>query len=171
MARLIDDLLNLSRLGRVKLSREPIDLSEMARKIGEELRRAEPGREVELVVAPGMTAHADAALMRVVLGNLLANAWKYTSLHPKARIEVGQRLDGQQTFFVRDDGAGFDMQYESKLFGAFQRLHPNTDFPGTGIGLATVKRIVERHGGTVSASAVVEEGATFGFTLVPGGER
>lgn len=122
MARLIGDLLNLSHLGRAKLNREAIDLSEMARRIGDELRRTEPGRQVELVVTPGMTVHADAALTRVALGNLLANAWKYTSLHPRARIEVGvDRHDGQQVFFVKDDGAGFDMQYESKLFGAFQQ--------------------------------------------------
>jgi PAS domain S-box-containing protein len=166
MARLIDDLLNLSRLGRAKLTRVPIDLAVIARKIAEELQRVEPNREVELVIAPAMEVHADAALMRVVLDNLIGNAWKYTSRHATARIEVGVTTAlGVPTFFVRDDGAGFDMQYVSKLFGAFQRLHAAEKFTGTGIGLATVKRIIHRHGGEVSAHGALEQGATFTFTV------
>jgi PAS domain S-box-containing protein len=166
MARLIDDLLNLSRLGRARLVREPVDLSELARKVFAELRRAEPTRAVELIVQPGMTASADAGLMRVVLENLIGNAWKYTSQHRTARIEVGTlREPGPRAYFVRDDGAGFDMQYLAKLFGPFQRLHADDSFPGTGIGLASVKRIIHRHGGEVSASGGVEQGATFTFTL------
>jgi PAS domain S-box-containing protein len=166
MARLIDDLLNLSRLGRAKLTRVPIDLAVIARKIAQELRRVEPNREVELVIAPAMEVHADAALMRVVLDNLIGNAWKYTSRHATARIEVGvTTVRGVPTFFVRDDGAGFDMRYVSKLFGAFQRLHAAEKFTGTGIGLATVQRIIHRHGGEVSAHGALEQGATFTFTL------
>ncbi|HMG20959.1 MAG TPA: PAS domain S-box protein, partial [Kofleriaceae bacterium] len=135
MARLIDDLLNLSRLGRAKLTLAPIDLADLARKIAEELQRAEPDRVVEFVIAPTMKVRADAALMRVVLDNLIGNAWKYTSHHATARIEVGvTTLGGAPAFFVRDDGAGFDMQHGSKLFGAFQRLHATEKFPGTGIG-------------------------------------
>jgi PAS domain S-box-containing protein len=166
MARLIDDLLNLSRLGRAKLIRVSIDLAVIARKVAEELQRLEPSRKVELVIAPEMVVHADAALMRVVLDNLIGNAWKYTSRHATARIEIGvTRSRGAPTFFVRDDGAGFDMQYVSKLFGAFQRLHAAERFAGTGIGLATVKRIIHRHGGEVSARGAIEHGATFTFTV------
>jgi PAS domain S-box-containing protein len=166
MARLIDDLLNLSRLGRTKLTRVSIDLAELARKIADELRRTDPDREVELVIAPAIIVHADAALMRVVLENLIGNAWKYTSHHPTARIEVGAVIaHGVQTIFVRDDGAGFDMKFGSKLFGAFQRLHAAEKFPGTGIGLATVQRIIHRHGGEVSATGALEAGATFTFTV------
>jgi PAS domain S-box-containing protein len=166
MARLIDDLLNLSRLGRTKIARETVDLSEMARRIYAELQRAEPQRRVELTVTPGMTAHADPTLIRVVLENLIGNAWKYTSHHPTARIEVGvDRQQGEPIYFVRDDGAGFDMEYRPKLFGAFQRLRTDDRFPGTGIGLASVRRIIHRHGGEVSARGAVEKGATFTFTL------
>lgn len=166
MARLIDGLLDLSRLGRTKLAHDTVDLSELAQKIGAEHQRAEPLRTVRFDVAPGMRVHADPSLMRVVLENLIGNAWKYTSKHPTAHIEVGvEYTDGLPVFFVRDDGAGFDMTYEPKLFGAFQRLHPNDRFPGTGIGLATVKRIIQRHGGEVSASGAVEKGAKFCFTV------
>jgi PAS domain S-box-containing protein len=166
MARLIDDLLNLSRLGRTKLNRETVDLSELARKIASDLRHADPERQVEMVIAPGMVAEADPTLIRVVLENLIGNAWKYTSRRPTARIEVGvDRQHGSPIYFVRDDGAGFDMEYLPKLFGAFQRLHHDDRFPGTGIGLATVKRIIHRHGGEVTAMGAVEKGATFTFTL------
>lgn len=169
MARLIDGLLNLSRLGRTKLTRDTVDLSELARKIGAEQQRNEPQRLVKFDVAPGMKVHADASLMRVVLENLIGNAWKYTSKHPTAHIEVGvEYTSGLPVYFVRDDGAGFDMTYEAKLFGAFQRLHPNDRFPGTGIGLATVKRIIHRHGGEVFASGAVEKGAKFCFTVGAG---
>jgi PAS domain S-box-containing protein len=166
MAKLIDDLLNLSRLGRARINRAWVDLSELARKTAAELRKTGPERTVELVVAPGMSARADPSLIRVVLENLIGNAWKYTSHHPSARIEVGfERNDGAVTYFVRDDGAGFDMKYKPKLFGAFQRLHTSDRFPGDGIGLASVKRIIERHGGEVTANGAVEQGATFTFTL------
>jgi PAS domain S-box-containing protein len=166
MGRLIDDLLNLSRLGRAKLVREHVDLTEIARKIHAELQRAEPARKVDFIVAPKMMVYADADLIRVVLENLIGNAWKYTSHHPQARIEVGVAYQhGVPSWFVRDDGAGFDMQHHAKLFGAFQRLHSIDRFAGTGIGLASVKRIIHRHGGEVSATGAVEKGATFTFTL------
>ena len=166
MARLIDDLIKLSRVGTGALNRESIDLSELAVRVARELKGREPTRQVEVVVAPGLEVSADRSLIRIVLENLLGNAWKYTSRHATGRIEVGvEELRGRPVYFVRDDGAGFDMRYQEKLFGAFQRLHPAEQFSGTGIGLATVKRIVERHGGSVSATGAVEAGATFTFTL------
>jgi light-regulated signal transduction histidine kinase (bacteriophytochrome) len=134
--------------------------------VGAEIRKAEAGREVEFTVAKGVTANADPRLLRIVLENLLRNAWKFTGKHPSARIEfgVGQN-NGKPVYFVRDDGAGFDMAHVNKLFGAFQRLHAVTEFHGTGIGLATIQRIITRHGGRVWAEGKVEEGATFYFTL------
>jgi PAS domain S-box-containing protein len=166
MARLIDDLLNLARLGRAKLGREPVDLSDLARKIAAELERADPERKVQFVIEPGLVDSADPTLIRVVLENLLGNAWKYTSQHATARIEFGaQPLPGRTQYFVRDDGAGFDMRYHEKLFGPFARLHGVNQFPGMGIGLASVRRIIHRHGGEVFAVGAPEAGATFSFTL------
>jgi len=167
MAQLIDDLLNLSRLSRGEVKRTPVNLSEMGHDVIRELATAHPERRVEVVIAPGMTAQADPQLLRTVLVNLLGNAWKYTSRKEKAHIEFGIATDGegQNAFFVRDDGAGFDMTYADKLFGAFQRLHGMKDFPGSGVGLATVQRIVHKHGGKVWADATVDQGATFYFTL------
>jgi len=167
MGLLIDDLLNLSRLARAKLHREPVDLSELARKAIAELRQLEPRRQVDAIIAPAITVMADARLLRVLLDNLIGNAWKYTSQHATARIEVGvdRSQPGAPVYFVRDDGAGFDMEYASKLFGAFQRLHAGELFPGNGIGLATVKRIIQRHGGEIWATAAIEQGATFMFTI------
>jgi light-regulated signal transduction histidine kinase (bacteriophytochrome) len=166
MGRLIDDLLHLSRLARWQLSWQDVDLSALARKVEADLRAAAPGRQVEFVVADGLRADGDAGLLRVVLENLLGNAWKFTSKHKHARIEFGAGMDGgERVFFVSDDGAGFDMAYAAKLFGAFQRLHGVQEFAGVGIGLATVHRIVRRHGGRVWAEAEVEQGATFYFTL------
>lgn len=167
MGRMIDDLLNLSRATRVELKRTAIDLSGLARDVLEELATTEPDRVVTTVVADGLTAHGDPSLVRLALQNLLANAWKFTGKRSDARIEVGRVQRGnEEVFFVRDNGAGFDMKYASKLFDAFQRLHPVSDFEGTGIGLATVARIVRRHGGNVSAEAEVDNGATFYFNLV-----
>lgn len=166
MGVLIDDLLNLSRLSRLEMEPEDIDLSNMARTIANELVRTDEGRNVEWIIRDGLRAHGDARLLRVVLDNLLGNAWKYTSRHESARIEFGvERRPGGAVFFVKDDGAGFDPAYSEKLFGAFQRLHGATEFPGTGVGLATVQRIVRRHGGSVWAESAVEKGATFYFTL------
>ena len=166
MGQLIDDLLNLSRMTRTEMRREVVDLSALAQAITAELQNSEPGRQVEFVIAEGMEVNGDKRLLMVVLENLLGNAWKFTEKHPRARIECGiTQVNGKPAYFVRDDGAGFDMAYADKLFGAFQRLHGTTEFPGTGIGLATVQRIIHRHGGQVWAEGAVEQGATFYFTL------
>ena len=166
MGELIDDMLNMSRITRSDMHREPVDLTEMAQASAAELRNSAPDRDVEFVIADGLTAQGDARLLRIVMDNLLGNAWKYTSKHPRACIEFGYAQNSDQsTYFVRDDGAGFDMTYADKLFGVFQRLHRQTEFPGTGVGLATVQRIMHRHGGQVWAEAQVDKGATFYFTL------
>jgi PAS domain S-box-containing protein len=166
MGQLIDDLLNLSRLARAEITRQDVDLSALAEAIAEELRRTSPDRDVELVIAPGLVAKGDKALLRVVLQNLLGNAWKFTSKHERARVEFGvAQVSGERTYFVRDDGAGFDTAYADKLCAPFQRLHAAADFPGTGIGLAIVQRIVQRHGGRVWAEGAVGKGATFYFTV------
>ncbi len=166
MGRLIDDLLNLSRMTRTEMRREVVDLSALAQAIAVELKKREPERQVKFVIAEGMEVNGDKRLLGVLLENLLGNAWKFTGKHPKARIECGiTQVNGKSAYFVRDDGAGFDMAYADKLFGAFQRLHGTTEFTGTGIGLATVQRIVHRHGGMVWAKGAVEQGATFYFTL------
>ena len=168
MGTLIDDMLKLSRLSRAPMKRVELDLSVMVSEALAELRAAEPERQVETVVAPDLKAEGDASLLRAVLQNFVSNAWKYTSRRPKARIEFGALdRDGERVFFIRDDGAGFDMAYADKLFGAFQRLHGADEFEGTGIGLATVQRVIHRHGGRVWAEAAVDQGATFYFTLAP----
>jgi len=166
MGQLIDDLLNLSHITRNQMVRETVDLSDLAHRVAKELQSGEPGRDVQLIIEPGLRVEADPHLMRVVLANLVGNAWKFTRKRPDPMIEVGAvQQNGQPAFFVRDNGAGFDMAYAGKLFGAFQRLHRATEFEGTGIGLATVQRIVRRHGGRVWAESAVEQGATFYFTL------
>jgi PAS domain S-box-containing protein len=166
MGALIDDLLNLSRVTRSEMHREKLNLSLLARSVAEELRKAEPDRQVEIQVEEGLVAEGDSRLLRIVLENLLGNAWKFTSKHERARIEFGKlQRNGTRAFFVRDDGAGFDPAYSTRLFGAFQRLHAVTEFPGTGVGLATVQRIIHRHGGRLWAEGEIEKGATFGFTL------
>jgi len=166
MSTLIDDLLNLSRVTRSEMHREKLDLSAVCRSIAEELQREAPDRKVDFVIAEGLTVEGDSQLLRVAVENLLGNAWKYTSAHSRARIEFGLQQDnGRPAFFVRDDGAGFDPRYSDRLFGAFQRLHAMTEFPGTGVGLATVQRIIRRHGGEIWAEGAVEKGATFYFTL------
>ncbi|MDD5302812.1 MAG: PAS domain S-box protein [Elusimicrobia bacterium] len=169
MGVLIDDLLNLSRITRSALHLESVDLSAFAGEIAAELRKAEPGRRVEFIVAPGLKAWGDPNLLRVALVNLLGNAWKYTSKHPSARIEFGaETRDGKTVYFVRDDGAGFDMNLAKRLFQPFTRLHASAEFEGTGIGLATVLRICSRHEGRVWGEGVVERGAVFHFTLWEG---
>ncbi len=166
MGQLIDDLLNLSRVTRAELVRTTVDLSALARKVATELQQGEQDRKVEFVIQEGMTVKGDERLLRVVLENLLGNAWKYTSRHASARIEFGQAdAAGKSVWFVRDDGAGFDMEYAGKLFAPFQRLHSTEDFPGNGIGLAIVYRIIQRHGGTVWGEGAVERGAVFYFSL------
>jgi signal transduction histidine kinase len=168
MGTLIDDLLDLARITRTRFVRESVDLSATAAAVVEELRSADPGRDVEVVVQPGLTAEGDRRLLRVALENLLGNAWKYTSKKPRARIEFARVATAPPTYVVRDDGAGFDMAYAGRLFAPFQRLHGEAEFPGTGIGLAGVQRIVHRHGGTVRAEGKVGEGASFYFTLPVG---
>jgi hypothetical protein len=166
MGELIDDMLNLSRVARKEIRVETVDLSAMAQTIAAELRRSQPERQVELVIAEGMVADGDSGLLKAALENLLGNAWKFTGKRSEAKIEFGiTRQDGISAYFVRDNGAGFDPAYADKLFGAFQRLHDAHEFIGTGIGLATVQRIIHRHGGQVWAESEVGKGATFYFTL------
>jgi PAS domain S-box-containing protein len=166
MTALIDDLMKLSRVGHAAVQRESVDLSSVVRTITDALHKSEPQRTVDFAIQEGVIAVGDPNLLRVALENLLGNAWKYTSKHDKARIEFGVKdQDAQRVYFVRDDGAGFDMSSAEKLFGVFQRMHPASEFTGTGVGLATVARIVRAHGGRVWAEAEVERGATFFFTL------
>jgi light-regulated signal transduction histidine kinase (bacteriophytochrome) len=163
MELLIEALLSLAKVARAQLNWQTVDLSELARDSLEGLQMQDAQRQVEVRVQEGLVASGDAALLRVVLQNLLANAWKFTSQRERARIEVGGTGDG--VFFVRDNGAGFDMAYASKLFSAFQRLHTEQEFPGTGIGLATVRRIIARHQGRVWAESQLDHGTTFFFSL------
>jgi signal transduction histidine kinase len=166
MGDLIDDMLQLSRLSRGEIHREEVNLSGMAGEIAEELQRTASQRRVVFEITPGMTVSGDAILLRAVLDNLLGNAWKFTAKTEGARITFGrQEEDGKDVFFVRDNGAGFDMAYADKLFAAFQRLHSPQEFAGTGIGLATVQRIIHRHGGSIRAEGAVGQGATFYFSL------
>jgi light-regulated signal transduction histidine kinase (bacteriophytochrome) len=169
MAALIDDLLILSRVTRAEMSLGPVNLTGLARAVAQDLRAGDPARRAEIVIAEGLTTRGDRGLLRLALENLLANAWKFTGGQAQARIEFGRtQHNGRTAFFVRDNGAGFDMAYAHKLFGAFQRLHAASEFPGTGIGLATVQRVVRRHGGEVWAEGTVGRGATFYFTLGEG---
>ncbi|MBI2295081.1 MAG: PAS domain S-box protein [Betaproteobacteria bacterium] len=166
MAQLIDDLLALSRVARAELRRRKVDLSRMVKEIAQELARQGRDRDVALTVAPGLTASADPNLLRIALQNLLDNAWKFTARRRTAKVEVGvTEHRGRRAFFVRDNGVGFDMAYYDRLFGAFQRLHNEAEFPGTGVGLATVQRIMRRHGGEAWAESAVDRGSTFYFTL------
>ena len=166
MAQLIDDVLQLARVTRSEMRSEVVNLSEVARTIVADLQKTDRGRSVTVKIDDGLVAQGDQRLLRVMLTNLLENAWKFTSKRAQAEITVGQeRNNGESSYFVRDNGAGFDMTYVDKLFGAFQRLHTATEFEGTGIGLATVQRIINRHGGRVWAEGAVNVGATLNFTL------
>jgi PAS domain S-box-containing protein len=166
MARLIDDLLKLSRVTRSEVNREEVDLSQLAEGVVESCREREPDRKVEILIERGLKAECDERLMQVALENLIGNAWKFTSKIPEASIHFGVQKNGSsKEFFVRDNGAGFDMAYADKLFGAFQRLHRADEFEGTGIGLATVQRIIRLHGGQVRAESKRDEGTTFFFSL------
>lgn len=167
MGTLIDDLLNLSRITRTELTHKPVDLSALARTVVDDLAIAQPNRRVAIVIAEGLEALGDPRLLRQVLDNLIGNAWKFTSKQPAARVEFGAlEKEGETIYFVKDNGAGFDPAYTERLFGVFQRLHAMNEFPGTGVGLAIVDRIVRRHGGRVWADATIGRGATFYFTLV-----
>jgi signal transduction histidine kinase len=164
MGQLIDALLQLSRITRAELTREDIDVTALAEEVAADLRQQNPTRNLTLRIQPRMRADADPRLLRVALANLLGNAVKFTAKKEVAVIDVGQSPETNE-FFVRDNGAGFDMQYAGKLFTAFQRLHGDRDFQGSGIGLATVSRVVRRHGGKTRAESAVGDGATFLFTL------
>ena len=174
MENLIDSLLGLSRVSRTEIQRHRVNLTRIVEEITTELRASQPDREVNFVITPGAIAYADSNLIRIALENLLQNAWKFTSHHPTARIEFGitqiQEVQAPQApreiiYFIRDDGAGFDIAFSTMLFGVFQRLHNTNEFPGTGIGLATVQRVINRHGGRIWAEGAVEAGATLYFTL------
>jgi len=173
MGVLIDDLLNLSRVTRTEMKLQRADLSAIVRSIAAELQETQPERQIEFRIEEGIETFVDSHLIRITLENLLGNAWKFTSKRESACIEFGRtHCDGKPTYHVRDNGAGFDPAYAGRLFGAFQRLHDKNDFPGTGVGLATVQRIIHRHGGRIWAESAVERGATFYFTLLearPGG--
>jgi signal transduction histidine kinase len=166
MTALIDDLLNLSRVTSSAMRSERVDLSAMARSIIQELSAGEPQRKIQFIAPDQTEVHGDPRLLRVMMDNLLRNSWKYTSHHPSARIEFGAMQEGNKTvYFVKDDGSGFDAKSAERLFQPFQRLHSAAEFPGSGVGLATVRRIVQRHGGDVWAQAAVEKGAAFYFTI------
>ena len=165
MTTLIDDLLHLSRITTAELERRPLDLSQLARGIVATLRQREPQRSVQVEIADALFAEADPRLARVLLENLIGNAWKFSSKQPAAQISIGKEPGADGAFFVRDNGAGFDQASASKLFTPFQRFHHASEFEGTGIGLATVQRIVSRHGGRVWARSAPGAGATFSFTL------
>jgi len=166
MGTLIDDLLKLSRISRSALERKDVDLSKIAREIADSIRESDPSRAVVFTVEDTDVADGDERFLRVALENLLHNAWKFTAGRTPARISFGQEnLDGETVYCLSDNGVGFDMAYANKLFGAFQRLHNETEFPGTGIGLATVRRVISKHGGRIWAAAEPGKGATFRFTL------
>ncbi len=166
MAHLIDDVLYLAKLARAELREQEVDLSALVELAAARLREAEPERSVEFRVRPGVGVRGDGRLLRIAVENLVQNAWKFTARQPRPRIEFGvTQVAGEPTYFVRDNGAGFDMTYVDRLFAPFQRLHLASEFPGTGIGLATVQRIVHRHGGRVWAEGMVGQGATFHFTV------
>ncbi len=166
MGHLIDDLLNLAKVARCEINRSPVDLSPIGKAILADLQRTQPDRQVSCRIDDKLVADGDGRLLQIVLENLLGNAWKFTSKRKDAVIELtSKRQDDQQVFVVRDNGAGFDMAHAEKLFGAFQRLHSATEFPGTGIGLATVRRIIQLHGGRIWAESEPQAGATFFFTI------
>lgn len=166
MGQLITALLDLSKHTRGEMKRGPVDLSRLAKSVAEDLVKTQPGRTADFMITDGITASGDPAMLRAVIENLLENAWKFTGKREATRIEFGvDQKDGRTAYFVKDNGAGFDMAYADKLFAAFQRLHGNSDFPGLGLGLATVQRIIHRHGGRIWAEGEVGKGATFFFTL------
>ncbi len=168
MSELIEDLLRLSRITRADMYRTTVDLSATAQAVAQELQSGQPDRRVTFIIQPGMQADADPNLLRIAFENLLGNAWKFTSKHPQAQVEVGMtKQDGEILYYVRDDGAGFDMAYSHRLFSPFQRLHTDSDFQGSGIGLATVQRIIRRHNGRIWADSAIERGTTIYFTLGP----
>jgi light-regulated signal transduction histidine kinase (bacteriophytochrome) len=167
MAELIEDIMLLSRITRAEMQRIEVDLSETATEIAGELQQSDPTREVDFGIQPGLHARGDPKLLRIAIANLLGNAWKFTGRIANPRVELGTLPgeNGSRVFYVRDNGAGFDMRHAERLFGPFQRLHSESEFPGTGVGLATVQRVVRRHGGRIWAESQVSRGATFFFTV------
>jgi signal transduction histidine kinase len=166
MGQLIDDILKLSRITRAEFRKETVDISQLAETVVTELRSVDPERQVEVMIKPNLVTRGDPRLLLIALQNLIGNAWKFTSKVPSAKIEIGDtNHEGTPAYFIRDNGAGFDMTYADKLFQPFQRLHKATDYPGTGIGLATVQRIIRRHGGKIWAESTEGRGTTFYFTL------
>ncbi len=166
MSALIDDLLELGRVSRIEITRQALDLTVLATQIAGRLRERWPDRRVDVEIEPRLVALGDLKLMEVVIENLLENAWKFTGGRAVGQIRIGKVVErGEHAFFVSDNGVGFDPQYAENLFGVFQRLHAASDFPGTGVGLATVHRILQRHGGRIWAEAKADQGATFYFTL------
>jgi light-regulated signal transduction histidine kinase (bacteriophytochrome) len=165
MGDIIDDLLQLSRVTRAAFDRRPVDLTTLARDVASELERASPLHPVRWTVQEGLTAEGDVRLLRLVLENLLGNAWKFTGKTEQPVVEVGRVVTKDRPFFVRDNGAGFDSRYADRLFLPFQRLHRESEFPGTGVGLATVQRIIRRHGGVIWSESTVGQGATFFWTV------
>jgi signal transduction histidine kinase len=170
MAELIDDLLDLSRINQSQMVRQEVDFSHLAAECASRISERYPGRQVTLLIEPGMTLQGDLRLLRIAMDNLLDNAWKYTAPAAHAAVDVGSvTVNGERCFYVRDNGVGFDMAYAGKLFGPFQRMHSDAQFPGTGIGLVTVQRILSRHGGRVWADAAPNRGTTMTFTLPQAG--
>ena len=166
MSRLIDGLLMMARITRAELQRQTVDLSALAAEIADELQKREPNRQVRFEIEPDLRAQGDPNLLRILLDNLLGNAWKFSGRQAVAKVEFGGiRSKGMSTFFVRDNGVGFDMKYAHKLFGAFERLHKCSEFPGTGIGLATAQRVINRHGGSIWVESEIDRGTVFYFTL------
>lgn len=166
MGHLIDDLLKLARISRIEMNTEKVNLSAIAQSIANELKESNPGREASFSILENMDTIGDQNLLQIALQNLLDNAWKYSKNEPTTRIEFGTIKKGEKmVYFIRDNGVGFDMRYVDKLFGAFQRLHSQSEFEGIGIGLATVQRIIRRHQGTIWADSEVDKGTTFFFTL------
>ena len=166
MNELIDDLLNLARVSRTAMHSAPVDLSFLVRRIADELNKEHPESKTKFIIAPGLSATGDTGLIDVALHNLLENAWKFSAQSTAPCVEFGSTsMSGERVLFVKDNGAGFDPAYKNKLFSPFQRLHRQEEFPGTGVGLATVSRIVHRHGGWISAESQLGKGATFFFTL------
>lgn len=166
MSELVDDMLKLSRITRAEMFRDTVNISDVAKSIAEELKASKPERKAEIKIASDLVSSGDKPLLNVGLRNLLENAWKFTGKTPQAQIEMGAyNQDGERVYFIRDNGIGFDMRYKDKLFQPFQRLHSDKDYPGTGIGLAIVQRIIRRHGGRIWAEAEIGKGATFYFTL------
>ena len=163
MGELIDDILQLSRVTRAEMMLGPVDLSALAREVADDLRRRDKDQTVDINIADGIVVEADPRMMKIVLENLIGNAWKFTHRVDHPSIEFGMRSNSDPVFFVRDNGAGFDMGHAEKLFQPFQRLHSEAEFPGTGIGLATIYRVIDRHGGRVWAEGEVGRGASFFF--------